>query len=246
MLRRIHDPERGASFVEYAGVLVLAAAIVAAVAFSGIAGQVSEAVVSAVEAALDGDRVAELLRALAVAEEWEEVVRARLEETARAGGVVTLARVEDPGDLLACLVSRDPALPAEALPWFVVELREEGRPVRLEGRLDWAGEAVPDLAAAVRKVYPTPQEWRAARAAGTPVRQDRRLRRELGLVHSVREWSRQDCRLLRLGEDGSLLRVAPERMRGGHPEWAGLRHVSALLRANRPALRALAAGYRPR
>lgn len=85
MLRRIHDPERGASFVEYAGVLVLAAAIVAAVAFSGIAGQVSEAVVSAVEAALDGDRVAELLRALAVAEEWEEVVRARLEETARAG-----------------------------------------------------------------------------------------------------------------------------------------------------------------
>ena len=55
MLRRIHDPERGASFTEYAGVLVLAAAIVAVLAFSGIAARVAETVDSAVAAILGGD-----------------------------------------------------------------------------------------------------------------------------------------------------------------------------------------------
>jgi Flp pilus assembly pilin Flp len=50
MLRRIHDPERGASFTEYAAVILLVAAILATVIGSGLGGRVAQNIASAVEA----------------------------------------------------------------------------------------------------------------------------------------------------------------------------------------------------
>ncbi|GLU47151.1 polymorphic toxin-type HINT domain-containing protein [Nocardiopsis ansamitocini] len=52
MLRRIHDPDRGASALEYAGVFLLVAAIVAALALTDVGTQVSTGLTQAVDRAL--------------------------------------------------------------------------------------------------------------------------------------------------------------------------------------------------
>ncbi|MFC4561964.1 polymorphic toxin-type HINT domain-containing protein [Nocardiopsis mangrovi] len=49
MLRRIHDPERGANFVEYAAVILLVAVITSTVIGSGITGRVTGMIESAVD-----------------------------------------------------------------------------------------------------------------------------------------------------------------------------------------------------
>ncbi|MFC3996503.1 hypothetical protein ACFOVU_11280 [Nocardiopsis sediminis] len=57
MLRRIHDPERGAGFTEYAAVILLVAAITAGVVGMGIPGRVADLIgggVDGVESAPDG------------------------------------------------------------------------------------------------------------------------------------------------------------------------------------------------
>ncbi|MFC4564675.1 hypothetical protein ACFO4E_22685 [Nocardiopsis mangrovi] len=54
MLRRIHDPERGAGFTEYGAVILLVAAITAAVIAGGTSGRVQEFIASAVDSVGDG------------------------------------------------------------------------------------------------------------------------------------------------------------------------------------------------
>lgn len=55
MLRRIHDPDRGASFVEYGAVIVLVSLIVAGLFISGIPRQISDGIAGAVDDALSGE-----------------------------------------------------------------------------------------------------------------------------------------------------------------------------------------------
>ncbi|NYE45560.1 Flp pilus assembly pilin Flp [Spinactinospora alkalitolerans] len=55
MLRKIHDPERGASLLEYAAVILLVAAIAAAVIGSGVAQQIATGLGEAVDRALNPD-----------------------------------------------------------------------------------------------------------------------------------------------------------------------------------------------
>ncbi|MFC3999478.1 polymorphic toxin-type HINT domain-containing protein [Nocardiopsis sediminis] len=54
MLRRIHDPERGAGFTEYGAVILLVAAITAAVITSGVSGRVQAFIASAIDSVEDG------------------------------------------------------------------------------------------------------------------------------------------------------------------------------------------------
>ncbi|MFC3997376.1 hypothetical protein ACFOVU_15705 [Nocardiopsis sediminis] len=49
MLRRIHDPERGAGFIEHGAVILLVAAIAATVITSGVSGRVSALIASAID-----------------------------------------------------------------------------------------------------------------------------------------------------------------------------------------------------
>ncbi|SKA02160.1 intein N-terminal splicing region [Marinactinospora thermotolerans DSM 45154] len=54
MLRRIHDPERGAGYIEYTAVILLVAALFAVLITSGIGGQISSSVAAGVESILNG------------------------------------------------------------------------------------------------------------------------------------------------------------------------------------------------
>ncbi|GAB3210904.1 hypothetical protein GCM10027294_31080 [Marinactinospora endophytica] len=54
MLRRIHDPDRGASFVEYSAVIMLVAAIMAVLIGSGIPTTLRDGVTGAVDSIFDG------------------------------------------------------------------------------------------------------------------------------------------------------------------------------------------------
>ncbi|MFC7328115.1 polymorphic toxin-type HINT domain-containing protein [Marinactinospora rubrisoli] len=56
MLRRIHDPERGASLAEYAAVIVLVAAIFAAIAATDLPADISSGVRTALDEVLNPDR----------------------------------------------------------------------------------------------------------------------------------------------------------------------------------------------
>ncbi|SIO87637.1 polymorphic toxin-type HINT domain-containing protein [Nocardiopsis sp. JB363] len=55
MLRRLHDPDRGATMLEYAAVIVLVAAIAAALFISGIPGTISDGIGAAADRALSGE-----------------------------------------------------------------------------------------------------------------------------------------------------------------------------------------------
>ncbi|MBB5495728.1 colicin E3/pyocin S6 family cytotoxin [Nocardiopsis metallicus] len=57
MLRRIHDSDRGASFIEYAAVIALVGAVIATLLVSGIPRRVSDGIAGAVDDALNGEGV---------------------------------------------------------------------------------------------------------------------------------------------------------------------------------------------